>query len=851
MSEEAIRHMLALAGDGDADTTDRFGSPISKRVDRAAPPPPPPPPAQKIAGAVFDDAWSRSAVEVAPQEKGKKVEASSESASASAAEEEEEEGEDEEESEKKEADEEEEEEEGEEDEEEEDDDEEGEIVIAQSAPKKARTGDDAKDSDETKLKKERDALLEWGVNIDEKRHNFKEEVNAATTLKALASVKEKFVTTRKSANDRVQRALKRARDKKEKAQTVSADAGKEEAPKTSNEITDADILQALKASEKLVPKAPTEAEKEAARKKLAALEAQEKAEAEASKKVKEVFAQEDAAAPGVQKPNMLRFMVGEAVVAAVAKRMLDSKVKESRVNSLCTWSLLATVVDSIVLVVRPDLTDEANRVTSKSSSSSDKDAVRALRDVSVLPKVLEGTQIANRVKELTAHTTRSSPRLAPLLGFAAMAACKAVLNAVLVVDRDRRNLAIATATSDAHKASFRVAVGCMQQIGLLKVTQSLDAELSEAWRVKVNRMTSVKLPANSQPLIYDGDLAQNPLNLVSPSGKRARFEESTPKTNAESTETTRRFEMDMKMASVNGVMHFPTDRAFKYDAGPLLRQLNLARVTLIPNRTMMNLLAMMFDALHRPESSSTLFSVIYKWHMRLLTTEATAPQRKCNPFSSIMLNVSDISVPDRTNKFYKDNKLPHLPHDYFVQNSRSVVSDFITKQSHEVSKEMVEWELPLAHILFSFLRMDPMFAVDRIGGVAHHPAARVVTSLADNYGEPVTLTVNQLPTNVGLRVSPTMNTLLQHMWIGWLKHLGLLDAKKQPVPNAASMFLAAYEKATYGSMQWLVNAFIKPDAVVPVERVREAREAMLPIMFALFPPAFMGDIPDWAKATQK
>ena len=549
--------------------------------------------------------------------------------------------------------------------------------------------------------------------------------------------------------------------------------------------------------------------------------------------------------------DILRFMFGSRFLSSVAQLLIDKGAK-SVLGTLPQASFMASVADSTIALARPDLADEANRVTSKSSSSSDKDAVRTLREVIQQPKALEAKLIVSRMNDLRVERVLTRSPIVQLLGFAAMTAANAVLNASFVANGERTLLAIAMATSDNHKHEFRLSMSVLSDIGVFYHKPLIDLELAEPWRLKANRYTLVRLCENAQPVLIHSELAKNPTATPVPSAKRTRFDDTLNTTfevpsaaASAAAAAAAAFTMPMTMAGPHGMMHYSSEDAFKYDARALLKNSN-SGITLLPNKTMMALFSMMFESLNTPDDISTLFAVLHKNHMRARNVQAKKlDYRPANPFSAPFVAISDTSVPERSGKFYADHTdVERTGHEYIVQLATVLMKDYATSAiDNENLVPLLKWDLVIAHVLFSFIRMDPALADERIGEIAQHQAARVLSSDTDRTGVPVTLSAGELPVGVGVRVPDLIKRVLQRMWMRFLNHLGLLDKKLKLVAGAAEHFLDAYEKAHYGDLHWVVTYF-KPASAgthTPDQR-KQFREALVPMMFALFPPSFMGSV---------
>lgn len=565
--------------------------------------------------------------------------------------------------------------------------------------------------------------------------------------------------------------------------------------------------------------------------------------------------------------GMLHYMFGSKFVAEVAQ-VLVAKGAQRVVGTPEQNSLLSNLALSVIELARPDLADEADRHKSKSSSVPDKETVNVVRQVNQAPKALSADVEKKRLAQLAAAKGVGSAGMQHyrLLGFAALMAANVALNACIVVSPDRAQLAVATALGAHKKHKFAAALGPLIGAKMLSAPV-VDIELAESWRVTANRLSL--LPCKPTDLL----LVQSAVRSGGGSGgagatpaKRVRVNESanvvfddktaTKQQNAAAppppptTAPAPKFSMQIKtVGSFNRVVG-DSENVFKYNVKALLHVYG-KELTLVPNSDLTALIAMVFEALNTHSLLHSLIAPVYQKHV----TASNCNVRKPAPYTyapvkvlpGVFSCITDTTVESRTKKYYDEHpEVVRTHHDMFVQRSREIALAYVSDM-HATDKEVAAFSdlaLAVSHVLFGFLRLDEQLAGPCVRGAAVHLAGRVVESARDTYGTPVLLGCNELPVGVSFRAPEHAKALLKKMWCKWLAHLKLAPAGDGVlIRGAADLFVERYNDAQYGAHQWLVD-YLKPSDVRPTPEQRaEYREIMVPVIYALFPPSFMGPVP--------
>lgn len=535
--------------------------------------------------------------------------------------------------------------------------------------------------------------------------------------------------------------------------------------------------------------------------------------------------------------DVLRYVFGSKFVVNLAQSLID-KGAASVVGSLAQQTFLTNLADSTIAILRPDLADEANDVTSKSSSVADKETVRALRQINAAPKNLSAVLKAKRVSEI--GNSKLSGDMAQLVGFASMAAAGALLNATVVANPERTKAVIAMATAEYNKNDHALAILPLISHEVMPPL-IIDPNLSQNWRLATNRYTVFDCTDADFSVIRW--TTSDPPGAAQPLTKRVRIDESQ---NTTSDKTP--FIWPIKIIGSFGLAAADNDRVFKYNATPVLKN-RCDIMSIMPNKTMMSLFSMIYESLNTPEHVYSLLSPIYNKQSRPESGRASVPvtYRKTNPVAAMFSCICDTNVADLPKRYFEvDNRnLPYSVQQLIVLNSRHYAELYVAKEDkNALVKPLLEYDIVIAHVIFSFIRLDSRVATFLLGETAYHPAARVVSSARDNAGTEVLMGFNELPVGVSVRVPDISRRVLLRMWQRWLTHLGLWNEKTQQIGDVThDVFVTAYENAKFGENQWMVDYFKKTFTPTDEQRLL-FREALLPVMFSLFPPGFMGAVPD-------
>jgi hypothetical protein len=279
---------------------------------------------------------------------------------------------------------------------------------------------------------------------------------------------------------------------------------------------------------------------------------------------------------------------------------------------------------------------------------------------------------------------------------------------------------------------------------------------------------------------------------------------------------------------------------FVYDATQTLAAIG-GGWTLVPNGAMMKLLSLMFNDLRRPEAVMQEFVTLRTTQQRgVLHPGGT----QTNDSVPMMARLFSVCIDGRT-PVHADQSGKMSYHDRILIDTQYLLELYLGKERDERLAEAYAWDIVVAHLLFSFLRLDPRLH-QQWYDTAFHPAGRIVSPATPTvnaaHGEAIVLGVNELPTAVSMRCSLNVEQLLKKMWVRWLTHLGLPAANGNALSAADVASIPDRARAaTYGAKQWLVDIFTGALKSPSAEEIKVAASTMVPIMWALFPTPYFGE----------
>ena len=553
--------------------------------------------------------------------------------------------------------------------------------------------------------------------------------------------------------------------------------------------------------------------------------------------------------------GVLHYVFGSKFVAELAQ-CLTSKGAQSVVGTLEQNSFLTNLALAVVELARPDIVDESAGFKSKSSSVSDKETVTVLRKINEKPNQLAAQVEAKRLAQLQESAKNADGKFKRLFGVASLMAADVALNACIVVAPDRTQVAVAIAIGAHKKHKFAKALAPLTDAGLVS-KNVVDAGLEAPWRVTATRLSL--LPCSPDQLLKTASGATNKPQ------KRFRVDEQAnvvfppPPLHEEASSLPfpppTKFSMPIKVFGSFGRVLGDSENVFKYSAKEIIKVYG-REITLLPNGDMMALFSMIFEALNTHLQIHDLIAPNYQFHLTMKnfnlpkTDAGGKPVKKefspVKVLPGVFSCITESSVASKSKKYYEEHPDEvRSGQTMFVQRNREIAFSYATGKN-STEREVVEFGnlvLPVAHILFGFLRLDDRLAKQPVGEAAVHPAGRVVESSRERIGVDVQLGCNELPVGVWFRMPDLAKTLLTKMWQAWLAHLKLTNADGALIDNAETLFPERYREAKYGEHQWIVD-YLKPSTKPTPEKRAEFREIMVPVMYALFPPTFMGEAPD-------
>lgn len=269
---------------------------------------------------------------------------------------------------------------------------------------------------------------------------------------------------------------------------------------------------------------------------------------------------------------------------------------------------------------------------------------------------------------------------------------------------------------------------------------------------------------------------------------------------------------------------FGTAEQFKWNAGSHLAVFS-QNLILVPNREFQMLMTSMREKQHDTEAIDKYMVAQHKENDRY-TVAATQFRLPTNPLASIF---SCARVNELAASHIGNAPATLTCHEKIVTIQRQAMQKYVTEDAECLRKMASGGEMAILHTLFGFLRLDRRLN-GRVG-----PAA--VLESAVTADGPVQLNQDELPMGTGFSCGPLPLQLLKKMWERYCAEIGFKrgDSPEQFMTLRAALTLPG--EYAYFTKYW-DESFTPTPA-----QVETYNSAMLPIMYSLFPPLRLGQLP--------
>lgn len=287
------------------------------------------------------------------------------------------------------------------------------------------------------------------------------------------------------------------------------------------------------------------------------------------------------------------------------------------------------------------------------------------------------------------------------------------------------------------------------------------------------------------------------------------------------------------------------EAAIKWNAKAMI-ELAGENLVLVPNHTMACLFAL--HARTMGEGEGTFAHLAPQWNRQerfiryaeqgkgLSVKERRELYVPTNPFASIfgwMRDADDSAMLARA-----ENESLASHHERMASRRAYQIHAYCSNDFETLKEEGIELgaagEMAIAHVLFSFLRLDRRLA-DVIGAPA------VIEDVAVGKGQAlVTLGKNELPIGTRFTCGVKASQFLQTMWVRYLKHIGFDQVENETAEKRSARFAACHEKAAMPpGFEFFPRYWADKSIITDAQRTVYHR-AMLPVIHYLFPPAMLG-----------
>jgi hypothetical protein len=281
------------------------------------------------------------------------------------------------------------------------------------------------------------------------------------------------------------------------------------------------------------------------------------------------------------------------------------------------------------------------------------------------------------------------------------------------------------------------------------------------------------------------------------------------------------------------------------------------KVAIVPNSTMMKLFNLYLRAHNRPLDWDSLFIVSGLKRLRSINgrdKDDKTGYLANNIMSTVFtaLAESELSPTDTVQSRTAQLNRPFTATEKVVLSTRSLVQSYIADRLAEYVPEMQAWDLPIMHVLVTFLRLNKQIAqqfdFEPPGIVsvaaAEIDGARLSVMAGDTKGEPIFLMRNEIPAQCSVLIAPLMLEFLNKMYARYVEHLERTTSYRAATGTPAE-FAQAHKKVKFtGPGAWVAEYFTKTASQIDIGDTERMRALFVPIMHALFPTACYNRMPN-------
>lgn len=507
--------------------------------------------------------------------------------------------------------------------------------------------------------------------------------------------------------------------------------------------------------------------------------------------------------PVLQSP--VQMMFGTAFTKRVADNIISLCGNEQRaaqiMSALPQRALATSIAKTCIVLARSSLVDEVLGYSAKSSSSTkERDVANTIGSCIKAADELRGEVVKSRMSQMCGPKTQPpSPYYMQRLPLMIMLANDALLNCA--VDGEQ-TAACASCIVPFAKERYEDSIRAMQYMGLLP-KRVLDPGVMVPWRAAVTRFS-----------IWEG----TPLETGAADYGTVPATPDSP-------------EYD-PIATVDPVVECRSVLHLKRNCSNEMSCFG-KNLVLVPNAEMVSLIAAMRKEILNPRSIADFFIALRDVSIRPKGSDVEKIPKMASMFSAL----SDVSEPSKKDKD---------EHSLIIRQRAKLLKYYLSDNSEVCETHgLYEHEFEIAHVLFGFLRADPSIR-KACGGLPmiHRSKSTAVptmqaSSTCTGVVEETILSINELPAGVFLRISPRAKSLIDHLWTRYCAAIGFEPVDHED-PNAA--FLSLRDKYAKKNKSLIVH-YWDEDFFPTAQQQRTYRLAMIPVIFALFPPAPVCSIP--------
>lgn len=264
---------------------------------------------------------------------------------------------------------------------------------------------------------------------------------------------------------------------------------------------------------------------------------------------------------------------------------------------------------------------------------------------------------------------------------------------------------------------------------------------------------------------------------------------------------------------------------FKWDASSMINVFG-SNLLLVPNRDFQMLLVLMREKMHDPDAVHSYATAQFKDNTHFLKINGVQVRPINNPLAAIF---SCARVNEKTAANLGKPRDELSCHENIVAYQRNMMHLYCSDDGATTAAIAGAGEMATLSVLFGFLRLDRRL-IGRAGDTARLESAELEVGSVE-------LDINELPMGTGFSCGAVTMQLLKKMWQRYCEAIGFKAGE------SSERFLELRRAfALPAGFEFFADYWSQSFTPTP-EQAKKYNLALLPIMYALFPPLRLGALP--------